>query len=74
MSLAWHGIRLRKRMRTLTFWLALVHISLMCCVKLRFSSIFTPSSLICSVCDSADLSGTVENFENLHSFWCKEIG
>lgn len=46
MSLAWHGIRLCKRMRTPTFWLALVHISLMCCVKLRFSSIFTPSSLI----------------------------
>ena len=49
MSLAWHGIRLRKRMRTPTFWLALVHISLMCCVKLRFLSIFTPNSLICSV-------------------------
>ena len=49
MSLAWHGIRLRKRMRTPTFWLALMHITLMCCVKLRFSSIFTPSSLICSV-------------------------
>ena len=48
-SLAWHGIRLCKCMRTPTFWLALVHISLMCCVKLRFSSIFTPSSLICSV-------------------------
>ena len=48
-SLAWHDIRLRKHMRTPTFWLALVHISLMCCVKLRFSSIFTPSSLICFV-------------------------
>ena len=51
-SLAWHGIRLRKRMRTPTFWLALVHVPLMCCVKLRFSSIFTPSSLICSVFNS----------------------
>lgn len=49
MSLAWHGIRLRKRMRTSTFWLALVHILLMCYVKLRFLSIFTPNSLICSV-------------------------
>ena len=48
-SLAWHGIRSRKRMRTPTFWLALVHISPLCCVKLRFLSIFTPSSLICSL-------------------------
>ena len=46
-SFALQDIKFRRRLRTPTFLLALVHISLICSAKLRSSSIVTPRSLIC---------------------------
>ena len=48
-SLALQGIKFRRRERTPSFWLALVHNLLICAVRLGLSSMWTPSSLISSV-------------------------
>jgi len=47
--LALQGIKFRRRESTPTFWLALTHNLLICSLKLRFSSIWNPSSWISSV-------------------------
>ena len=61
---ALQGIKFRRRTSIPTFWLALIHNSLMWPAKLRFSSMNTPSNFICS----AFLTSWLSMFKVLSSF------
>ena len=61
---ALQGIKFRRRKSIPTFWLALVHNSVIWLAKLRFSSMNTPSNLICS----AFLTSWLSMFKVLSSF------